>query len=114
VVRLIIGVLILAAQLTWVVSDRRPALWAPFHEHAIYSLRVNVDGGVLDTSASVARYGLPSWHLSATRDENWETNSLRFVTDRIEAVEATTTGPVQVELRATVNGEEQPPWRFSR
>lgn len=109
-----LGVVLLLAQVAWVVSGKRPALWAPFHEHAVYSLKVEVDGRTLDTAQSLERYQLAKWHASAARDEAWETNSLQFVKDVIEAKEAGSTGPVRVELRARINGEEQPPWVFVR
>ena len=112
--RLGLGVLFLLAQLGWVLSGRRPALWAPFHQHAVYSLKVEVEGRQLDTLQSLERYRLPKWHASAARDEAWETNDLQFVKDIIVAAEAKTTGPVRVELRAKVDGEEQPPWRWAR
>ena len=110
--RLGLGVLLLLAQITWVASGRRPALWAPFHEHAVYSLKVEVNGKRLDTLESLDRYGLPKWHASAARDEAWETNSLQFVKDAIEAQEGAS--PVRVELRARIDGEEQAPWKWSR
>ena len=110
--RLGLGVLLLLAQITWVASGKRPALWAPFHEHAVYSLKVEVDGKQLDTLQSLERYRLPKWHTSAARDEAWETNSLQFVKDAIAAQEVAS--PVRVELRARIDGEEQPLWKWSR
>ncbi len=110
--RLALGVLFLLAQLAWVVVGKRPTLWAPFHEHAVYSLEVTVEGRKLDTLQSLERYRLPKWHASAARDEAWETNSLQFVKDAIEAQEKAR--PVRVELRARVDGEAQAPWRWSR
>ena len=112
--RLGLGVVLLLVQLGWVIRGTRPALWAPFHEHAVYSLKVSVEGRQLDTVQSLERYQLPKWHASAARDEAWETNSLQFVKDRIEAYEAQSTGAVQVELRARVDGEEVAAWRWSR
>lgn len=109
--RVAIGVLLLFAQVAWVIAEKRPAMWAPFHEHAVYSLKVRVEGRELDTLQSLERYRLPRWHASAARDEAWETNSLQFVKDAIEASES---GPASVELRARVNGEEQPVWIWSR
>ena len=110
--RLALGVLLLLAQIAWVIAGRRPVLWAPFHEHAVYSLEVEVEGRTLDTQQSLERYRLPKWHASAARDEAWETNSLQFVKDAIEAQERAS--PVRVELRARIDGEEQPPWKWSR
>lgn len=112
--RLGLGVLVLLAQLGWVLSGQRPALWAPFHEHAVYSLKVEVEGTQLDTVQSLERYRLAKWHASAARDEAWETNSLQFVKDTIVARESAGAGPVRVELRARINGEAQPPWRWER
>lgn len=112
--RLGLGLLVLLAQLAWVLSGKRPALWAPFHQHAVYSLKVEVEGRRLDTLQSLERYQLPKWHASAARDEAWETNDLQFVKDTIVATEARSRGPVQVELRAKIDGEEQPPWRWAR
>ena len=106
-VRALAAVLFLLAQVAWILSSRRPALWAPFHEHAVYSLHVTVDGRTLDTVQSLERYRLSQWHASAARDEAWETNSLQFVKDAIAAQEQ---APARVELRARINGEEQPPW----
>ena len=110
--RLLLGVLVLFAQVAWVLAGKRPALWAPFHEHAVYSLKVEVEGRRLDTLQSLERYRLPQWHASAARDEAWETNSLQFVKDAIVRSEAAS--PVRVELRARVVGEEQPTWEWSR
>lgn len=101
------AVVFLLAQVGWILSGRRPALWAPFHEHAVYSLHVTVEGRALDTVQSLERYHLPRWHASAARDEAWETNSLQFVKDAITAQEQSA---ARVELRARVNGEEQPAW----
>ncbi len=112
--RLALGLVLLLAQVVWVCAERRPALWAPFHEHAVYSLRVEVDGRQLDTMQSLERYGLAKWHASAARDEAWETNSLQFVKDAIVARESASMGPVSVELRARVDGEEQPVWRWAQ
>lgn len=111
---LVLGVVLLLAQVAWVVAGKRPALWAPFHEHAVYSLKVEVDGRQLDTLQSLERYGLARWHASAARDEAWETNSLQFVKDAIVAHEAATSGPVRVELDAKVDGEAQPVWVWTR
>jgi hypothetical protein len=108
-----VGLLVLLAQLAWVVAGKRPALWAPFHEHAVYSLKVEVEGKTLDTVQSLERYRLAKWHASAARDEAWETNSLQFVKDTIVAYERRSGAPVKVELRARVDGEAQPPWRWS-
>jgi hypothetical protein len=107
--RALTAVVFLLAQVTWILSGRRPALWAPFHEHAVYSLHVTVDGRTLDTLQSLERYHLPKWHASAARDEAWETNSLQFVKDAIAAQEKE---QVRVELRARVNGDAQPTWEF--
>ena len=112
--RLGLGVLFLFAQFGWVLSGKRPALWAPFHQHAVYSLKVEVEGKRLDTLQSLARYSLPKWHASAARDEAWETNDLQFVKDTIVAFESRSSGPVMVELSARIDGEEQPPWRWAR
>lgn len=101
--------LVLLAQVAWVASAQRPALWAPFHEHAVYSIKVEVEGAQLDTLQSLQRYRLPKWHASAARDEAWETNSLQFVKDAIDAQERR---PARVELRARINGEEQPAWSW--
>lgn len=113
-VRFGLGVVVLLAQLGWVLWGARPALWAPFHQHAVYSLRVEVEGKQLGTLQSLERYQLAKWHASAARDEAWETNDLQFVKDTIVAHEARGSGPVRVELRARINGEEQPPWRWAR
>jgi hypothetical protein len=99
----------LCAQVAWVLSGRRPALWAPFHEHAVYSLKVTTGTQTLGTVQSLERYHLPKWHASAARDEAWETNSLQFVKDAIAAQEVE---KVRVELRARVNGEAQPTWIY--
>ena len=107
--RLALGVLLLLAQVAWVVSAQRPALWAPFHEHAVYSIKVEDRDERLDTRQSLERYRLSRWHSSAERDEAWETNSLDFVKDAIDARERR---PARVELRAKVNGEEQPVWTW--
>lgn len=112
--RLALGLLVLLAQVAWVCAERQPALWAPFHEHAVYSLKVEVEGRQLDTMQSLERYGLAKWHASAARDEAWETNSLQFVKDAIVARESASTGAVIVELRARVDGEEQPVWRWAK
>ena len=109
---LALGAVLLLAQVGWVVAGKRPALWAPFHEHAVYSLKVIAEGRELDTMQSLDRYGLAKWHASSLRDEAWETNSLQFVKDRIEARE--TTSPVRVELRAKLDGEEQPVWVWTK
>ena len=111
---LALGAVLLLAQVGWVVAGKRPALWAPFHEHAVYSLKVTADGRELDTLQSLERYGLAKWHASGARDEAWETNSLQFVKDTIEAHEQATTGSVRVELRARVDGEAQPVWVWTR
>ncbi len=105
--RLALGLTLLLGQLAW---RGRPALWAPFHQHAVYSLSVDVAGQHLDTAAALERYHLPKWHSAPSRDENWETNDLQFVKDVIRAAETTGT----VELRARINGEEQPAWRWPR
>ncbi|MDP2273995.1 MAG: hypothetical protein Q8K32_24855 [Archangium sp.] len=107
--RLALGVLLLLAQVGWVVSAQRPAWWAPFHEHAVYSIKVEERGARLDTLQSLERYRLSKTHASAARDEAWETNSLDFVKDAIDARERR---PARVELRARVNGEEQPVWTW--
>ncbi len=107
--RLGLGLLVLLAQVAWVVSAQRPALWAPFHEHAVYSIAVEERGERLGTMQSLERYRLSKTHASAARDEAWETNSLDFVKDAIDARERR---PAQVELRARVNGEEQPVWTW--
>lgn len=109
--RLALAVAFLAVPLAW---RGPPSAWAPFHEHAVYRLSVDVAGQHLDTKAALARYHLATWHFSAARDENWETNDLRFVTDVITAAEAKTEGPLRVVLEATVNGEPRPPWRLER
>lgn len=110
----LLGVVLLLAQVGWVAAGKRPALWAPFHEHAVYSLEVEVEGRRLDTMQSLERYGLAKWHASADRDEAWETNSLQFVKDTIVAHEAATSGPVRVELKAKIDGEPQPVWLWAR
>lgn len=107
--RLAFGLLVLLAQVAWVLSGQRPALWAPFHEHAVYSIKVETQGEQLDTQQALQRYRLPKWHASAARDEAWETNSLEFVKDAIDASERR---PARVELRARINGEEQPVWTW--
>ena len=112
--RFAVGVVVLLLEVAWVVSGKRPALWTPFHEHAVYSLKVEADGRTLDTLQSLERYRLPQWHASAARDEAWETNSLQFVKDVIEASEARSSGPVKVELRSRIDGVEQPTWRWAR
>jgi len=103
--RVAAGVTFLLAQLAWVAFGARPRLWAPFHEHARYSLHVTVDGGVFETRASLERYGLSTWHVQG--DSAWETNELQFVKDAVSREREGT-----VELNATVNGERQPTWRF--
>lgn len=112
--RFVLGLLLLAAQLGWVISANRPALWAPFHHHAVFSLSVDVGGQHLATKDALARYQLPAWHFAAARDESWETNDLQFVIDAIEAKESRGSGPVRVELRSRINGAPQPVWRFVR
>ncbi len=112
--RLAAGLAVLLAQVVWAVAGGRPSLWAPFHEHAVYALQVQVGGQVLNTRQSLERYHLGAYHASAERDENWETNDLGFVTARIEAVEAARGEPVAVELRAIVNGQQRPLWRWVR
>lgn len=109
--RLLAAAAFLLAQLVW---RGPPSPWAPFHEHAVYRLSVEVDGRRLDTKAALARYHLPRWHFSEARDENWETNDLRFVTGTITAAEANTPRPVRVVLEARVNGEPRPPWSLER
>jgi hypothetical protein len=103
----VVAVAFLCAQVAWVGAARRPALWAPFHEHAVYSLKLELDGRTLDTVQCLERYRLAKWHASAARDEAWETNSLQFVKDAIVTQEKSG----RVELRSRVNGEEQPVWR---
>lgn len=112
--RLALGLALLLVQVAWLVTGSRPTLWAPFHEHAVYSLAVTADGRTLDTKASLERYRLPTWHVTPARDEAWETNDLQRVKDVIVAFEARSPGPVAVELRSRINGEEQPAWRWSR
>lgn len=112
--RAALGVGFLLAQVAWVATAQRPRLWAPFHEHAVYSVSVQTAGGALDTRQALERYRLPTWHASRVRDEAWETNDLQHVKDVIAAHEAETEGPVVVELRARVNGEDQPAWRWAR
>jgi hypothetical protein len=107
--RALAAVVFLLAQVAWILAGRRPALWAPFHEHAVYSLKVTTETQTLDTLQSLERYHLPKWHASAARDEAWETNSLQFVKDAIAAQER---DRVRIELRARVNGEEQPTWTY--
>ena len=112
--RVAVAAAVLFAQVAWVVAGARPSLWAPFHEHAVYTLHVRVAGQVLNTRQSLERYHLGAFHASPERDENWETNDLGFVTARIEAVESARGEPVAVELRATVNGKPRPVWRWVR
>lgn len=114
--RLAIGLALLLAQVAWLVSGARPRAWAPFHEHAVYTLSVlTKEGDTLDTKASLERYRLPTWHVSAERNEAWETNDLERVKDVIVDFEATTAAPAEwLLLRARVNGEEQPPWQWTR
>jgi hypothetical protein len=100
-----VGIALLLAQLAWVVTGQRPRLWAPFHEHAVYSLRVRLADRELGTEESLQRFGLSTWHVRG--DEAWETNDLDFVKHAASREREGT-----VELQATVNGERQPPWRF--
>lgn len=109
-----LGLAFLLAQAAWVLTEQRPRLWAPFHEHAVYSLSVQAEGRALSTAQALERYRLPAWHASKVRDEAWETNDLQHVKDVIVAHEAGTRGEVVVELRARVNGEDQPAWRWAR
>lgn len=102
--RVALGVVFLVAQLAWVAVGLRPRLWAPFHEHATYSLHVTVDGRTLGTRESLERYGLATWHVAG--DSAWETNELQFVKDVVSREQAAT-----VELKARLNGVEQPTWR---
>ena len=74
----LLGLVLLAVQVGWVRSGARPALWAPFHHHAVFSVSVDVAGTHLGTREALARYGLPSWHYAAAREESWETNDLSF------------------------------------
>lgn len=108
--RVALGVALLLAQLGWVLGGGRPALWAPFHEHAVFRLHVRLDGRELTTRESLERYGLSTWHVSDARDEAWETNDLDFVKAAVVARE--TEG--EVELTAVVNGEPRAPWRYRR
>lgn len=110
--RLTAGVVVLLAQVAWVLTGQRPSLWAPFHEHAVYTIEVRTGGQVLNTRQSLDRYQLSAVHYSPERDENWETNDLGFVIARIEAVEAGQREPAEVELRSRVNGQERPLWRL--
>jgi len=89
--RLALGVGFFVAQL----ASLWPSTWAPFHEHAVYRLSVNG----LNTKDSLAHYRLSSFHYSPERDENWETNDLRFVLRVIEA-----SPPATVHLEGTLNG----------
>jgi hypothetical protein len=89
--RIALGLGFFAAQLVYLW----PSTWAPFHEHAVYRLSVNG----LNTKDSLAHYRLPAFHYSPERDENWETNDLRFVVRIIEA-----SPPATVHLEGTVNG----------
>jgi hypothetical protein len=114
--RLVVGVALLLAQVGWLASGARPRAWAPFHEHAVYTLSVRTEeGDTLDTKASLERYQLPTWHVSVARNEAWETNDLERVKDVIVDFESTAAAPArEVVLRARVNSEEPPPWRWAR
>lgn len=94
--RVALGLGFFAAQLAY----RWPATWAPFHEHAVYRLSMATDGGTLGTRALLERHRLPTWHWSAARDENWETNDLRFVVDVLERSRP----PAPITIEGTRNG----------
>ncbi len=112
--RLALGCAALAGQVAWVLAGVAPRAWAPFHEHAVYRLTVEIEGRQLATKEALERYRLPAWHFAAERDENWETNDLRFVTDVITAAEAKAESPVRVQLDARVNGEPRRSWSLER
>lgn len=109
--RLAAGVAFLGAQVVW-RGPLRP--WAPFHEHAVYSLQVDVKGQHLDTLAALERYHLSHWYYAPSAQQNWETNELDFVKHVITATELRAGEPVQVRLEARVDGAPVPPWTFTR
>lgn len=94
--RVALGLAFFAAQLAWLW----PSTWAPFHEHAVYRLAMDVDGGTLGTKALLERFHLSTWHYAAARDENWETNRLDAVVDLIERARP----PAPVRVEGSVNG----------
>lgn len=94
--RVAAGLVFFAAQAAYLW----PSTWAPFHEHAVYRLRTELGGRVLDTAESLEHFHLSKVHFSAERDENWETNSLDFV---VRVIESAPPG-ARVELTGTRDG----------
>ncbi|MCB9676358.1 MAG: hypothetical protein H6737_14640 [Alphaproteobacteria bacterium] len=110
-----VGVLF-AAQAVWIATGPlRPhsyGNWAPFHEHATYTVDARIDGVRLDPAGVRARYGCYAHFYDAATDRDWQLNRMQHVLGWIERVERSSAHPAEVRVRYRIDGGPEQLWEW--
>ena len=108
--------LFLAAQVAWILTgpwrDHSYGNWAPFHEHATYTVEAVVDGEPLSPEQIRARYGCYAHFYDQETDRDWQLNRMSHGLGWNRVVEAASPQQAEVSVRYRVNGGPEQRWTW--
>ena len=108
--------LILGIQVAWIVArplhEHSYANWAPFHEHATYTVHAVVDGHLLTPAEVRERYGCYAHFYDVDRQQDWQLNRMSHVLHWIRRVEEHRSEQAEITVHYRINGGAEETWQW--